>query len=141
MKSSIATIIIRSLLGLIFLVFGLNLFLHFIPNPSEPPAAMDFLGGLFRSGYLFPLLGATQVIAGALLLAGMMVPFALVLLAPVIVNIFLFHVFLSPGGLPIAIVVVALEVILAWMHREAFAPLFSASALKAPTRVGGEAHA
>src|SRR5271155_1956529 len=122
---SIAKVILRSLLGLIFLVFGLNFFLHFIPNPPEPEPAADFLGALFRSGYFLPLIGATQVIAGALLLTGIMVPFALALIAPVVVNIFLFHLFLAPAGLPVALVVVVFEVILAWMHREAFAPLFS----------------
>jgi uncharacterized membrane protein YphA (DoxX/SURF4 family) len=123
---AITKVILRSLFGLIFLVFGLNIFLHFMPNPAEPPAAADFLGALFKSGYLFPLLGVTQAVSGALLLAGIAVPFALVLLAPVIVNIFMFHTFLAPAGLPVALVVVVLEVILAWMYREAFAPLFSA---------------
>jgi len=122
---SIAKVILRSLMGLIFLVFGLNFFLHFIPNPPEPPAAGDFVGALFRTGYFLPMIGATQVVAGALLLSGIMVPFALALIAPVIVNIFLFHLFLAPGGLPLAVIVVAFEVILAWMYRDAFARLFS----------------
>jgi putative oxidoreductase len=126
MKSSLVKVILRSLMGLIFVVFGSNLFLHFIPNPPEPPAAGDFFMALFKTGYFIPMLGATQVVSGVLLLTGMMVPFALVLIAPVIVNIFLFHAFLAPGGLPLGIVVVALEVILAWMHRDAFAPLFAA---------------
>ncbi len=132
MKSSLTVIILRSLLGLVFLIFGLNFFLHFIPNPAEPPAAADFLGALFRTGYFLPLLGATQVVGGVLLLTGMMVPFALVLLAPVIVHILMFHLFLAPAGLPVAVVVVALEVILAWMHRDAFAPLFSSGRIEAP---------
>jgi putative oxidoreductase len=123
-------------------VFGLNKFLHFIPNPPEPPAAMDFFGALFRSGYFFPLLATTEVISGALLLTGMIVPFALVLLAPVIVNIFMFHLFLEPGGLPVAVVVALLEIVLAWMHRDAYAPLFSRSnTTLAPTPVREEAHA
>jgi putative oxidoreductase len=122
---AITKVILRSLLGLIFLVFGLNFFLHFIPNPPEPPAAADFFGALFRTGYFLPLLGATQVVSGILLLTGMMVPFALVLIAPVIVHIIMFHLFLAPAGLPVALVVMALEIILVWMHRAAFAPLFS----------------
>jgi putative oxidoreductase len=131
MKSSLVKVILRSLMGLIFVVFGSNLFLHFIPNPPEPPAAGDFFMALFKTGYFIPMLGATQMVSGVLLLTGMMVPFALVLIAPVIVNIFLFHAFLAPGGLPLGIVVVALEVILAWMHREAFVPLFAGSAAHA----------
>jgi len=138
---AITRVILRSLLGLIFLVFGLNLLLHFLPNPAEPPAAADFLGALYRSGYLLQLLGVTQAVSGALLLTGVMVPFALVLLAPVIVNILMFHVFLAPAGLPVALVVVALEVILAWMHRDAFAPLFSGGPEAARTRMGAEARA
>jgi putative oxidoreductase len=118
-------VILRSLLGLIFLVFGLNIFLQFLPQPPLPPAAGEFFGALAKTGYFVPMIGATQVIAGALLLAGIAVPLALILLAPVVVNIFLFHVFLAPGGLPLALIVVALEVILAWMHREAYAPLFT----------------
>ncbi len=142
MKSSIIKVILRSLLGLIFLVFGLNFFLHFIPNPPEPPAAAEFFAALYKTGYFLPLIGATQVVSGALLLTGIMVPFALVLIAPVIVNILLFHLFLAPGGLPLAFVVVMLEVILAWMHRAAYAPLFSGSgAQTARTSMSAEAHA
>ncbi len=125
---SIVKIILRSLMGLIFLVFGLNILLHFLPNPPEPPAAADFFGALFRTGYFLPVLGLTQAVSGALLLAGIAVPFALVLVAPVIVNIFLFHVFLAPAGLPVALVVVLLELVLVWMYRDAFVPLFSGGA-------------
>jgi len=142
MKSSTTTVILRSLLGLAFLVFGLNKFLHFIPNPSEPPAAMEFFGALFKTGYFLPLLATTEVVSGALLLSGMMVPFALVLLAPVIINIFMFHLFLAPGGLPIAGIFVALEVALAWLHREAYVPLFSGNhRTTGRTLLNAEAHA
>jgi uncharacterized membrane protein YphA (DoxX/SURF4 family) len=138
----IVTVIVRSLMGLVFVIFGLNLFLHFLPNPAEPPAAADFLGALFRSGYFLPLLGATQVVSGALLLAGIMVPFALVLIAPVIVNILMFHLFLAPDGLPVAGIVVACEVFLVWVHRDAFAPLFSSGrSVTARSSLGAEAHA
>jgi putative oxidoreductase len=142
MKSSITKVILRSLLGLIFLVFGLNKFLNFIPNPPEPPAAMDFFGALFRTGYFLPLLASTEVISSILLLTGMMVPLALTLLAPVIVNIFMFHLFLAPAGLPIVAILAVLELALAWMHREAFAPLFSSSgSVSAPTSMRAEVHA
>jgi uncharacterized membrane protein YphA (DoxX/SURF4 family) len=117
------TIIARILLGLIFLVFGLNGFLHFLPQPEMPDAAKSFFGALAASGYMLQLLFATQVVGGALVLFGM-VPLGLLLLAPVIVNIIAFHSFLDPAGLPLAIVVAALALILAWLHRAAFAPLF-----------------
>lgn len=119
---------LRVLLGLIFLIFGLNGFFHFLPNPTMPSAAVSFFGALYATGYMVPLLFATQVVGGALLLSGRFVPLALVLLAPVIVNIIAFHVFLAPGGLPLALVVTAFEIYLAWVNREAFAPLLRARA-------------
>ena len=125
MRSSTATIVLRILFGLAFVVFGLNKFLHFMPNPQEPPAAMNFFGALVSTGYFIPLLATTEIVSGALLQSGILAPFGLVLLAPVIVNIFMFHLFLAPGGLPMAIVFAALEMILAWQYRWAYAPIFS----------------
>jgi len=121
----VARLIARILLGLIFTVFGLNGFLHFLPMPpmSGPPA--DFFGALFHTGYMIPLIFTAQVLGGVLLLAGLFVPFALLILAPVIVNIFLFHAFLAPSGLPMALIVIILELFLAWTYRGTFAPLFS----------------
>ena len=113
----------RLVLGLVFLVFGLNGFLHFLPQPPPPPRALGFLGGLASTGYFFPLLKTTEVVAGALLLAGF-VPIALTLLAPVIVNIVAFHSFLAPGNWPVVGIVLASEIYLAVVHRAAFAPLF-----------------
>ncbi len=118
-----AALVVRILVGLVFTVFGLNGFLQFLPQMPMPQPAMTFLGGLAASGYMLPLLFATQVVAGVLLLLGLFVPLALALLAPVIVNIFLFHVFLVPGGLPLALVVVIFELFLVWMNRAAFAPM------------------
>lgn len=120
----IATLIVRILLGLAFIIFGLNGFAHFLPNPAMPAAAVQFFGALFATGYMIPLLFATQVIGGILLLIGVFIPFALVILAPIIVNIFFFHLFLAPEGLPLAIIVVIFELFLAWRHSAAFAPLF-----------------
>jgi uncharacterized membrane protein YphA (DoxX/SURF4 family) len=120
----IVLIVARILLGLVFLIFGLNGLLHFMPNPPEPPPAGAFFGALAGTGYMLALIFGTQIIGGALLVLGVEVPFALVILAPVIVNIVAFHLFLAPAGLPVAIVVATLEVILAWHYRAAFAPLF-----------------
>lgn len=115
-------IVARVLLGLVFLVFGLNGFFHFIPQPKDamPQGAMDFFGALMKTNYMIPLIFTTQTIGGALLLVNRFVPLALALLAPVVVNIILFHFFLAPSGLPIAAVVLALELFLAWSHRAAF---------------------
>jgi uncharacterized membrane protein YphA (DoxX/SURF4 family) len=110
----------RILLGLIFFVFGLNGFFHFLPQPpmSGPPA--EFAGALFATGYMFPLIKATEVIGGVLLLSGRFVPLALTVLAPVIVNIFAFHLFLAPSGIVLPIIVVALEIFLARSYWGAF---------------------
>jgi len=111
---------VRVLLGLVFVVFGLNGFFHFIPQPpmSGPPA--DFAGAMIATGYLFHFVKATEVLTGALLLSGRFVPLALTILAPVILNIVAFHAFLAPAGLPLPLIIVALEVFLAWSYRSAF---------------------
>ena len=123
--SSKLVIATRIALGALFFVFGLNGFLNFIPQPPMPEAAGAFMGGLAASGYFFPLLKGTEVVAGALLLTGKRVPLALTLLAPIVVQILAFHVFLAPGGLPVAVVAVALELSLAWAYRDAFAPMLA----------------
>src|SRR5882724_12815577 len=119
----VATIIARVLLGLIFVVFGSNIFLHFIPTPPPSPSLVgDFSKALFLSHYLH-VVGALQVIGGALLLIGRFVPLGLLLLGPVIVNILLFHAFLMPEGIGPGLVVTALFLFLLWRYREAFIPL------------------
>ncbi|HLK11150.1 MAG TPA: hypothetical protein VKW76_07210 [Candidatus Binatia bacterium] len=115
----------RLILGAVFVVFGLNGFLHFLPQPAMPADAGAFLGALVRSGYVMPLVFGTQVVGGALALTGVCVPFALVLLAPVIVHILLFHVFLDPGGIGPGALVAACELLLAWHHRRRFRSLFA----------------
>jgi uncharacterized membrane protein YphA (DoxX/SURF4 family) len=117
----------RILLGLVFFVFGLDGFLHFIPQPTQPPseAAMSFAVGLLKTGYMFPLIKGTEVAVGALLLANRFVALALVVIAPVIVNIFAFHAFLAPSGLVIASALVVLEIGLAWAYRSAYRPLLA----------------
>lgn len=120
----------RLLLGLAFFVFGLNGFLNFIPAPSEPipPGAAAFGGALAATGYMFPLVKGTEVLAGALLLANRFVPLALALLAPVLVNIVLFHGFLAPSGSGPGVALLALELYLAWSYRGAFRPMLAARA-------------
>jgi uncharacterized membrane protein YphA (DoxX/SURF4 family) len=124
----------RVLLGLVFFVFGLNGFLHFLPQPPPPTGALAFMGGLASTGYFFPLLKATEVIGGALLLAGF-VPIALTLLAPIIVNIVAFHAFLAPGNWPVVGIVLVSEIYLAIVNRAAFSPLFKRSRRAAPAEV------
>jgi uncharacterized membrane protein YphA (DoxX/SURF4 family) len=123
----IIVIIARVLLGLVFFVFGLNGLHPFMQNPPAPPAAQAFFGALIATHYMFFLIFGSQVLGGALLLLGIAVPFALTILAPAIVNIIFFHIFLSPDLLPMALVVAAFELFLAWYYRAAFAPLFSSA--------------
>jgi putative oxidoreductase len=119
----IATIIARSLLGFIFVVFGLNVFLHFIPMPPPPEGpAREFMTALFLSHYLY-VIGALQVVGGLVLLSGRWAPLGLTLLGPVIVNIVLFHALMAPAGLPLAFVVSALAIFLVWNYRKNFAGL------------------
>ncbi|GAC1650052.1 MAG: hypothetical protein NVS4B3_08260 [Gemmatimonadaceae bacterium] len=119
----------RIMMGLLFAVTGLNGFINFLPQPTTPmpEGAVAFQTGLMRSGYMFPLIMGTQLTAGVLLLANRFVPLALALIAPVVVNIFAFHVFLVRAGLPLAIVVVVLEVYLAWTYRRVYVPMFAAT--------------
>ena len=118
----IATIIARGLLGLIFVVFGLNAFLQFMPMPPPKGLAGDFVKALFVSHYFY-VVAILQILGGAFLLSGRFVPLGLTLLGPVIVNILLFHIFLEPSGLALAIVVSALALFLLWAYRAAFAGL------------------
>jgi len=116
----IATIIARSLLGLIFVVFGSNMFLHFIPMPPLPEGpARDFMSALFGSHYLYAV-GALQVVGGFLLFTGRWTPLGLTLVGPVIVNIVCFHAFMAPAGLPLPMVVSGLALFLLWNCRKNF---------------------
>lgn len=128
----IATTVARSLLGLVFLVFGLNYFVQFMAMPplSGPPAA--FMGALFASGYMFPLVKGVEVVGGALLLAGRFVPLALLLLAPVVVNIAAFHVFLTPGEVGLSAALVGLLAFLGYAYRDSFRGVLDPNA--APSR-------
>jgi hypothetical protein len=118
-----ASTIARYLAGVIFLVFGLNGFLHFIPLPPPSGVAGQFMGALFVSHYL-TLIFALQVIGAVLLLANRYVPLALAILAPVIVNILSFHALMAPSGLPLALFVTVLWALVFVHARSAFTGLF-----------------
>ncbi len=121
----------RIILGLIFFVFGLNGFFHFIPDSGQMPAkAVAFFTGLAGSGYFIPFLKLTEIVCGFLLLAGRYVPLALTVLAPVVLNILLFHLVLAPDpmGLAMAIFILVVEVFLAWAYRDSFRGVLAAKA-------------
>src|SRR5712691_1269440 len=119
----ITAVIARLLLGLIFLVFGLNGFLHFIPaGPLPSGTAGQFVGALFASNYLVVVF-LLQLIPALLLLINRYIPLALTLLAPIIVNILLFHILMAPSGLLLAIVVTVLWIVVFLSVRSAFGGL------------------
>ncbi len=125
-KLPIADVLARSVLGLIFFVFGLNGFLHFY-EPAPPHGAIaQFMGGLAATGYMLPLIKGVEVVGGMLLLANRFVPLALALLAPDVVNIVLFHAFMDPKRAGIAVVLLGLEVFLAWSRRDLYRPMLRA---------------
>ncbi len=119
----IASVIARYLAGVIFLVFGLNGFLNFIPMPPPGGIAGQFMGALSVSHYLWVIF-AFQLVAGVLLLANRYVPLAVAMLAPVIVNILTFHALMAPSGLPLALFVAVLWALIFVDARPAFAGLF-----------------
>jgi putative oxidoreductase len=121
----IAMIIVRTLLGLLFLFASVTYFFNLItPPPLEGPIKA-FNEGLAASGYFFTLLKVTELVCAVLLLTGRFVPLALVILAPIIVNILMVHLVIERSGLPIAIFAVLAAAFLAYCYREAFKPLFT----------------
>ena|ERR1700733_1310223 len=118
----ILTIIARLLLGLVFVVFGSNAFLHFIPMPPMQGPGGAFIGAMNETHYLYVVAGC-QVLGGLILLLGRFVPLGLTLLVPVIVNILSFHIFMDHNGMPMALVVAVLALFLLLRYRANFAGL------------------
>ena len=124
----VATIIARVLLGLIFVVFGSNAFLHFLPMPPLPQGITgEYLHAFFESGYVY-VVGGLQVIGGLLVLIGRFVPLGLTILGAIIVNIWIFHILMAPelGGMLPATLVTIFELFLVWQYGAAFRGIFSA---------------
>ena len=121
----ITSLIARYFLGLIFLVFGLNGFLHFIPMPPPAGVAGQFFLAMYLTHYMVPIF-SLEVIGAVLLLINRYVPLSLTLLAPVIVNIVLFHALMAPSGLPMAALVTVLWFLVYYSVRSAFAGLLQA---------------
>ncbi len=123
-----AIIAARVILGLVFVVFGLNGFFHFIPNPEMNEPMGSFMGALVGTGYFMAVVKFVEVVAGVMILTGRFLPLGLILLAPVSVHIFFAHLFLDQGGLPMAIVILVLQAFLAWAYRDSFAGVLQANA-------------
>lgn len=124
------TLVARIVLGLIFTVFGLNGFFGFLPNPELPDGAGAFIGALMGSGYFFPFLKLTETVCGILLLTNKMVPLALTVLAPVVLNIILFHIFLASAfeAIVVPILCVVLLIYLAYSYRSYFSGVLTVNA-------------
>lgn len=134
-----APVAVRLFLGLAFTVFGLNGFLGFLPMPQPPEAAGAFLGALAGTGYMFPLIKGTEVISGLLLLSNRFVPLALALLAPVTVNIVLYHAVLAPG-LALPLMLIGGQLFLAYVYRDVYRPMLQSKVTPhAVTGVAGAA--
>ena len=117
--------ILRIVLAIVLIVFGANKFGHFMPMPPMEGNAATFMGGLGASGYMFPLLGILEILIGVLLIANKAVPFALILLAPLAVNMVLFHAFMAPLGIGPAAIVFVLNAYLLYVNWDKFKALFN----------------
>ena len=121
----IATVIVRIFLGLIFVFFGSNAFLNFLPMPPLPQnLAGDFIKVFLASGYVY-VIGGMQLLSGLLLLIGKFVPLGLTILGGIIFNIWCFHILMAPEGFPPAVVVTLLWAFLVWRYRERFAGILT----------------
>ncbi len=116
-------LVVRILLGLIFVVFGLNGFLHFLPAPAMGGDAGVLMGLLMMHQWM-TFVFLLQLIGGILLLVGRFVPVGLTLLGPIIVNILLFHIHFNPSGIAVPLVVLVLELFLIYAYWPAFAGIF-----------------
>ena len=117
----------RLLFGLAFIVFGLNGFFGFIPMPAPPEAGGAYLGALGATGYFFPVLKICEILAGIFILTNIFLNFGLVLIAPILVQIFLYHLFLDPAGLALPIILVVMHLFLTYQNCASYKSLFSKS--------------
>ena len=126
----IAMIVVRTLMGLLFVVSSVTYLLMImgtLPMPDMPGGALKtFNEGLAASGYFFTLLKITEFVCGLMLLTGRFVPLAMVILSPIIINIFLTHLFLAPEGIGPGAFLVVGNIFLAYYHWDAFKPLLTA---------------
>ena len=122
-RSAKVEAVFRLLLGALLAFASLNFWFHFAPEPEMPAPAQAFFGALAQTGYFLPLLKATELMVAIAVLSNRFLPLALVVLAPITVNIVLFHVVLAPGEIPGALVLLALHLALAWSRRASFAEL------------------
>lgn len=114
----------RIIFGLGFVVFGINGFLNFMPNPPMTPEAGALLGALAATGYFFPMIKVIELLTGLLIASNLFAPLAAVLITPVLVGITTIHLFLNPAGLPMMIVLHVLHGVIAYGYKDVYSGLF-----------------
>ena len=122
----IAVIIIRILMGLIFVASAIVVLFKLVPVPPLEGDVKTFNEGIAAAGYFMPVLKSIELMCGLALIAGRFVPLATIVLFPIVVNIFLFHAFMAPEGLPVAIFLLAGNLFLAYSNRKKYAPILTA---------------
>lgn len=122
----IAMVIVRTLMGLLFIFAATVVLLKLAPVPELTGVAKTFNDGIFAVGYFVPMLKVVELISGILFVTGRFVPLATILIAPIIVNIFAYHAFIDNSGLPVAIFLVLANIFVAYNYREAYRGILSA---------------
>lgn len=116
--------VMRILIGALLLNSGLNKIFNYMAMPEMTDSAMSFMMALGKSGYIFPSIALIEIIGGALLIWGRMIPFALIILAPIVYNIFMVHAILDPNGIAIGVIMIAALGWFAWNRKDSFKALF-----------------
>ena len=129
MKSKLFTLT-RLGLGLLFVIFGLNGFLNFIPMPTPTPEAADFLGALFKTGFIFPVIKSIEVLVGLSLLANRFVTLSLVVITPILTVIGLHNFMLDPNGIPLTLLIIGMFAILVYKNKDNYQQLISAKSIQ-----------
>lgn len=120
----IAVIIVRVLMGLMFLFASISFFFKLMPQPEMSGPIKFFNEGLAASGYFMPFLKTVELICGLLLVAGLFIPLTAIIIFPITIHIFLVHLFMAPEGLPVAVFMLLGNLFLAWYYRKSYAALF-----------------
>ncbi|MDH5717595.1 MAG: hypothetical protein OEZ22_08140 [Spirochaetia bacterium] len=126
MKNAIT--IVQVLLGAMMFVFGINYYLKLLPSPPASIQAKALLTAMSMSGYLMDFIKITETVCGALLLTRKFVPLALIILAPVVLNILMIHLFLNPSGIPMGLIITGMEGFLLWVYRDYYKGILSINA-------------
>ena len=122
----IATIIVRILMGLMFLFASISYFFKLFPVPEMKGAEKIFNDGVAASIYLMPLIKVIELLCGLLFVVGRYVALATVVIFPIVVNIFCYHAFVGPEGLPVAVPLLLCNLFLAYAYRKNYTGLFAA---------------